>query len=109
MKKAAIGELEQLVLLAVLRLRDGAYTVAIRQEIDRLAGRRLSRGAVYATLERLERKGLLESHFGDPSPERGGKAKKIFHALPSAVAALAENQRALRAMWDGIDLAAEKQ
>ena len=79
MKKAAVGELEQLVLLAVLRLRDNAYTVAIREEIAGRAGRRLSRGAVYATLERLERKGLLSSHFGEPSPERGGKAKKFFH------------------------------
>jgi DNA-binding PadR family transcriptional regulator len=108
MKKAAVGELEQLVLLAVLRLRDNAYTVAIREEIAGRAGRRLSRGAVYATLERLEGKGLLASHFGEPSPERGGKAKKFFRALPAAIALLEENQRALYAMWDGIDWATEK-
>lgn len=108
MKRAAIGELEQLVLLAVLRLGDKAYTVAIREEIAERAGRRLSRGAVYATLERLERKGLLESHFGESTAERGGKAKKFFCALPSAVAALEQNQRSLHAMWDGIDWAAAK-
>ena len=108
MRKAAVGELEQLVLLAVLRLGDNAYTVAIREEIAARAGRRLSRGAVYATLERLERKGLLASSFGEPSPERGGKAKKFFHALPAAIALLVENQQALYAMWDGIDWATEK-
>ncbi len=108
MRKAPIGELEQLVLLAVLRLGSNAYTVAIREEIALLAERRLSRGAIYVTLERLERKGLLESYFGEPSRERGGKAKKFFRPRPEAIRALEQSQRALHAMWEGIDLAGEQ-
>jgi PadR family transcriptional regulator PadR len=108
MTRAALGELEQLVLLATIRLAEDASTTAIREELGQRAGRDLSRGALYATLERLERKGLLESSFGEPSPERGGKAKKFFRVLPEAMTLLEENQRALQAMWSGIDLARQR-
>ena len=108
MKRAAIGELEQLVLLAVLRLRDGAYTVAIREEIAGRTGRALNRGAVYVTLERLERKGYLSSRFGQPSPQRGGKAKKFFEIEAEGLQILEESYNELLAMREGIDFAQEE-
>ena len=77
-KAPALGDFEQLILLGVLRLGDEAYGVAIRQEIHRRSGRDVSINAVYTTLDRLERKGLLESWVGDPTPERGGRRKKFY-------------------------------
>jgi DNA-binding PadR family transcriptional regulator len=82
-----LGEFEQLVLLAVLRLGDNAYGMRIRQEII-AAGRSASLGAVYVTLERLEEKGCVLSSVGDPSPERGGRAKKYFQVRASGLTAL---------------------
>ena len=67
-----LGEVEQLVLLAILRIGDGAYAVPIRAELDRSAGVSLSRGTIYVTLDRLERKGYVSSWFDEPTPEPGG-------------------------------------
>jgi DNA-binding PadR family transcriptional regulator len=91
------------VLLAVVQLGGGAYAVAVRDEIGRRTSRSVSRGAVYVTLDRLQRKGLLRSELGDPTPERGGKAKRIFTLESGGVEALQESLSELRRMADGLD------
>lgn len=101
-KAPALGDFEQLILLGVLRLGTEAYGVAIRQEIHRRSGRDVSINAVYTTLDRLERKGLLESWVGDPTPERGGRRKKFYALRPAGVAALRQAYRAFTAMADGL-------
>ncbi len=81
------GALEQLVLLAVLRLKEQAYAVAIQREIEQQSGIQVSRGSIYVTLDRLEKKGYLKSWFADPTPERGGKAKRFFRLEPGRIGA----------------------
>lgn len=90
-----LGEVEQLVLIAVLRLDGTAYAVPIRDLILRHAGPALARGSIYITLDRLERKGLVESHMSDPTPEPGGKARRVFRIRPAGVAALRAARRAV--------------
>jgi PadR family transcriptional regulator, regulatory protein PadR len=99
---ASLGEFEQLVLLAVLRLNERAYGVTIQEEIRRRAERDVSLGAVYKTLERLEDKGYLASYLGDPTPERGGRRKKYYTVAPIATDALRQSLRALRRMTAGL-------
>ena len=89
------GELEQLLLLAVLRLGPEAHGPALRTELRERAGRRVGPGTLYPTLERLERKGLLCSELGDPTPERGGRAKRYFTLTPAGI-------EAARTAWQGI-------
>ena len=72
-----LGEFEQLVLMALVRLGDDAYGAAIRQEIERAAGEPCSVGALYTTIDRLEKKGLVKTWMGDPTPERGGRPKRM--------------------------------
>lgn len=98
-----VGEFEQIVLLAILRLGDEAYAVTIREEILECTGRDVSRGSIYITLDRLETKGYLESWFGDPTPERGGRAKRYYALRPRAVAALRDSRRALVSLWSGLE------
>ena len=100
---SSLGEFEQVVLLAVLRLGDEAYAVPILDEIVRCTGRSISRGSVYITLDRLETKGYLRSWFADPTPERGGRAKRYYALRPRAMAALRDSRRALVALWRGLD------
>ncbi len=102
-----LGEFEQIVLLAVLRLGDGAYGVPILAEIEKRARRRVTVGALYATLDRLEAKGLVHSWFADPTPQRGGRSKRYFQVLPAGMATLAESKAALDRMWQGIKLKGE--
>lgn len=90
-----LGEVEQLVLLAVLRLEGGAYAVPIRDLIQRDAGVALARGSIYITLDRLERKGLVVSHLSEPTPEPGGKARRVFRIGREGVAALRAARRAV--------------
>ena len=97
-----LGELEQIVLLAVLRLGDEAYGVPIGVEIEQRTGRSLTVGALYRTLDRLEAKGCVTSSFGDPTPERGGRARRYFKVRPVAIRALRAGRDALAAMWDGL-------
>jgi DNA-binding PadR family transcriptional regulator len=102
------GEFQQLVLLCVLRIVQGggdAYGVTVHEELSARTGRRVARGAVYMTLDRLEKKGLLESHLTDPTPERGGRAKRCYTVTGPARAALRASQRALVSLWDGLELA----
>jgi PadR family transcriptional regulator PadR len=90
-----LGEVEQLVLLAVLRLKDAAYAVPIRDLIRQDAGVSLLRGSIYVTLERLEEKRLVESWFSEPTGERGGKARRLFRIRPAGVVALRASRRAV--------------
>jgi DNA-binding PadR family transcriptional regulator len=90
-----LGELEQLVLLAALRLEDRAYAVSIRDEIERRTGLALSRGSVYVTLDRLARKGYVSSWLGEPTPERGGKPKRFFRVTAAGRRALETAERAV--------------
>lgn len=97
-----LGEFEQLLLFAILRLRDGAYGVAIRREIEGRTGRGISVGAVYTTLHRLEERGFVSARVGEPTAERGGRRKK-YYALESAGAtALNRSYQNLRAMAKGL-------
>lgn len=100
---ATLGEFEQVVLLAILRLSDQAYAVTVRDEIARCTGRDVSRGSIYITLDRLETKGYLKSRLADPTPERGGRAKRYYALRPRAIDALRENRRALVALWRGLE------
>jgi DNA-binding PadR family transcriptional regulator len=98
-----IGEFEHMVLLAVLRLDDNAYAVTVREEILSQTGRDLSRGSIYITLDRLESKGFLKSQLGDPTPERGGRAKRYYALRPAAIKALKESRKALENLWRGLE------
>lgn len=101
---ASLGEFEHMVLLAVMRLgEDAAYAVAVLDELERCTGRSITRGSVYITLDRLETKGYVKSWLADPTPERGGRAKRYYALRPRAVAALRESRRALAALWSGLD------
>lgn len=98
-----LGEFEQLVLLAVLRLSKDAYAVTIRREIENQTGRAVSRGAVYTTLDRLENKGLIHSWMGESQPTRSGKAKRYYGVEQDGIDALNEARDALKNMWDGLE------
>ena len=100
----ALGEFEQLVLLAVLRLDEEAYGVPIVEQIQERTGREVSRTAVYIALTRLEKRGLVSSRMGDPTPERGGKAKRYFRLEPEAIERIKESKAALVQMWEGIEV-----
>jgi DNA-binding PadR family transcriptional regulator len=97
-----LGEFEQLILLALVRLGDDAYGVTIRDTLRERAGRDVSICAIYSTLRRLEAKGLVGSSFGDPEPVRGGRAKKYVVILPRGRAALKAAQRAIGRMAEGL-------
>lgn len=99
-----LGEFEHIVVLALLRLEDRAYGVPVRQEIEFRTKREVSIGAVYATLDRLETKGYVKSHRGDPTPERGGRSKRFFRVTAKGVAAVNRTQRTLLSMTEGLDL-----
>lgn len=103
-----LGEFEQVVLLAVLRLEEGAYAVPVRREIEKRTRRSVARGALYVTLERLEDKGYLESRLADPTPERGGRAKRFYRVRPAGLAALRQSWAAWRSMWEGLEPVARK-
>ena len=100
---SALGDFEQLVLLGVLRLADEAYGAAIRQEIHARSGRDISINAVYTTLDRLERKGLLRSWVGEPTAVRGGRRRKFYALRPAGVAALRHSYHAITAMAEGLE------
>lgn len=97
-----LGEFEQLVLIALIRLEENAYGMAVRRELEKRARRDVSIGAVYATLDRLEAKGLVRSRLGDTSDERGGRAKKCFTITGAGARALDKSQQALRQMLEGL-------
>lgn len=97
-----LGEFEQLVLLAILQLGRETYTVPILDEIERRTHRQVSHSAVYVALRRLEKKGLVRSHMGAPTGERGGRSRRYFTIVGDVEALLREQRDALLAMWDGL-------
>jgi PadR family transcriptional regulator, regulatory protein PadR len=99
-----LGEFEHLVLLAVARMEPEGYGTVLRQEIEERTGRSVSVGALYATLERLERKGMLLPREGEPTPERGGRARRYYRLTGAGAGALERSRARLDAMWDGVEL-----
>jgi DNA-binding PadR family transcriptional regulator len=99
-----LGEFEQAVLLAILRLDDDAYGVTIRNEIEERTGRAPAPGALYTTLDRLEEKGLVRSRMGDPTPERGGRAKRYFMVSAKGMKALTHAIRNYQRLLEGLEL-----
>jgi DNA-binding PadR family transcriptional regulator len=102
MGRDGLGEFEHLVLLAVLSLGRDAYGVAIIRELQRRAGRRVTRAALYVALRRLEEKGWLRSELGEPTAERGGRAKRYFRVTPAALARLRRTRDVLADFWAAI-------
>jgi DNA-binding PadR family transcriptional regulator len=98
-----LGEFELLVLLATLSLGEEAYPVAVAAAIETRTGRPASRTAVLVTLERLEDKGLLTSRYGDPTPVRGGRAKRYFRAKPAALHAVRQAVSHINTMTAGLE------
>lgn len=103
-----LGEFEQMVLLSIMRLGDRAYGLAIRDELDAVAGRSPSSGALYTTLDRMERKGLLKSSAGEGSRERGGRPRRYVRVTPEGHALLARSRSTLMALWDGLEGALDR-
>jgi len=98
------GEFEQIVLLAILRLGENAYGVTIRAEIAACTGRAPAPGALYTTLDRMEEKGLVQSRLGDPTPRRGGRAKRYFTVTKRGRVAVTAAQRCYRNLLQGLRL-----
>ena len=101
-----LGELEQLVLWAVLRLAGDGYGTTILEEINERADRRVTPGALYATLDRLEAKGMIESRLADPEAGRGGRRKRYLTVTPEGAGALDRTRREWIRMWEGLNVAA---
>jgi DNA-binding PadR family transcriptional regulator len=102
-KGERLGEFEELMLLAVCVVRDDAYAVRLQEYVERVTGRAITMGAVYATLERLERKGFVRSALGDVRRERGGKRKRFFAVTAAGTRALKEVRRVRDHIWEAIE------
>lgn len=98
-----IGELEQMVLLAIVRLGDDAYGMSVLRELQEHADRKVSRGALYLVLERMVTKGYLRTRMGDPHPSRGGRAKRFFELTDLGREVLRVSGRSLLALWEGME------
>jgi len=98
-----LGELEQIVMLAVLQCGDDAYGARIRRELQARADRTISIATIYVTLTRLEAKGLVASHFTEPTAARGGKAKRVFRVVAAGLESLHAARATLARMWDGLE------
>lgn len=101
-RQEPLGSLEHIVLLAVMRLAANAYGVTVRREIESATGRDISLGAVYATLARLESKGLIRSYTGEPTAERGGRAKRYFGMTADGAGALRNTHEIILKMCAGL-------
>ena len=99
-----LGEFEQLILLAILRLGDDAYGVTIRAELADRAGRAIAPGALYTALERLETKGMITSRMGDPTPQRGGRAKRYVRVTAAGKRAITRAVQSYERLLDGLNL-----
>ena len=98
-----LGEFEHVVLLAILRLGASAYGVTIRTEIQERTGREPAPGALYTTIDRLEDKGLLTSRLGDPTPQRGGRAKRYVKVSAQGMEALNHARHCYLRLWEGLE------
>lgn len=103
MGREFLGEFEQMVLLAILRLRVGAFALAIIRELDGQVGRNVSRGTLYKTLERMEAKGYLTWSTEETAPDRGGHLRRLFTVTPLGVEVLRASREALHRLWEGLD------
>jgi DNA-binding PadR family transcriptional regulator len=101
------GEFEILVLLAILRLKESAYGVTVREELERETSRRLTLGTIYKALSRLEGKGYLTTRTSEPTAERGGRRKKMYRVSPAGMAAVRDSLADLRQLAKGLDLEPE--
>jgi PadR family transcriptional regulator len=99
MTRTDLGDIEHLVLLAILRLGSDAYGIPILEEVSARSGRDVSRATVYVALKRLEQKGLVGSRLGDSTPERGGRAKRFFRLKPAGLKALRESRAMFLDLW----------
>jgi DNA-binding PadR family transcriptional regulator len=108
MPRHLLTDFELMLLLAVLRVGDDAYGVQIAREIEATSGRRVLLGAAYAALDRLERNGYVTSEVGDASPQRGGRAKRVFRVTPRGLRAAHDTRKALVAMWRDVPEMKEK-
>ena len=99
--RKSLGEFENLLLLAVMRLGDAAYGVTMRREIEKRTGRPVSLGAIYPTMDRLEERGMVSSHMSAPTGERGGRSRRYFRLEPAGERALQGTRDMLAAMWSG--------
>ena len=106
-KGGYLGEFEQLVMLAVLRLGNEAYGMTVRRELEATARRGVTIGSVYGTLERLEEKGLMSSWRGDPDPVRGGRSRRYFRVEREGEMALAVARDMMGRMWKGVKVATD--
>ena len=102
MSREFLGGFELLVLLALVRVGDEAYGVPISEAIEECSGRDVAIGSVYITLDRLQRKGLVTSRLGEPTPERGGRAKTYFRITGKGLREVRQAQRTLTGLWDGV-------
>ena len=103
MPPGLLGEVEQFVLLALLRLGRPQYGVPVLEEIAARTGHKPSRAAIYIALQRLEAKGFLASRLGDPTAERGGRARRYYELTPAGLAVLRDARRAQLSMWANVE------
>jgi len=103
MTEPYLGEFEQTVLLAILRVGEDAYAIPILDQIHEHTGRRVARGALYTALDRLEAKGCLRSRVGEPLAERGGRARRYYTVTPGALRALKQARASLLRLWRGLE------
>jgi DNA-binding PadR family transcriptional regulator len=101
-RRGRLGDVELLVLLTILRLGEHAYGVSIAKEIQATDGRAVALASLYLTLERLEQRGLVRSELGEPTAERGGRAKRYFTVTPKGLAGVKAARRVLTTLWSGI-------
>ena len=102
-RKAPLGEFEQVLLLAILRLGEDAYSLAVRRELEQRAHRSVSKGAFYATLDRLESKGLVKWKAMPPTDSRGGIPQRRFQVTSAGIRALRTSRNTLLNLWQGIE------
>lgn len=102
-KGTHLGELEQMMVMAILQLKEKAYGLNIQRELEERAGRRVSPGALYATLDRLEGKGVVSSRFADPEPGRGGKPRRYLTVTVQGVKTLQQARQAWQRLAEGLD------
>ncbi len=97
-----LSRTEELILLAILKLRDKAYVVSIQEELKRMTGETWAMGALFVTMDRMSRKGYVQSWLSEPTPERGGRRKRLYKLLPAAIDALNEVRKLKTSIWKNI-------
>ncbi len=102
-REGYLGEFEQMLLLAAMRLGPDAYGVRLAEELEMRVGRRVSRGSIYVTLDRMEEKGWIASETSPSRPERGGRPRRIVRVTPEGLETLRKSRAALMNLWDGLE------